>query len=297
MNQIQVKTILNKKKYADSWFLDRFTLNPYSSCSFNCLYCYIRGSKYGTNMERKLAVKTNAPELLEKQLKRLAQKNDYGFIVLASATDPYLSVEKDEKITRRLIEIILKYRFPLHIITKSDLVLRDLDLFEELRKEAIIPPDLSNRLKEGVVITFSFSTIDEKIARIFEPGAPKPQARLDALKHIRSHGFHSGISMMPMIPYISDRGEHLEEMFQAFKENDAQYVMPADISLFDNGVSSNKTLMFRAVKKHYPELLPKYEKLFATQNHLPDYYRKAFYEKMSELSQKYQIPNRIIAVE
>src|SRR5689334_12241142 len=120
--EIISKTILNRKIQRDAWFLDEYTLNPYSGCSFNCLYCYIRGSKYGVHMEEKLSVKVNADELLEKQLQLRAKKNQYGFIVLSSATDPYLQFEKAYGLTRRLLEVILKYRFPLHIITKSDLV-------------------------------------------------------------------------------------------------------------------------------------------------------------------------------
>src|SRR6478735_6408092 len=122
---ITVKSILNKTKRRDPWFLDDYTINPYSGCSFNCLFCYIRGSKYGEHMEEKLSIKSNAVELLEKQLKNRAAKNEFGFIVLSSATDPYLQFEKEEKLTRQILEVILKYRFPVHIITRSDLVTRD----------------------------------------------------------------------------------------------------------------------------------------------------------------------------
>ena len=88
--EIQVKTVLNKTKRRDAWFLDDYTINPYSGCSFNCLYCYIRGSKYGIHMEEKLSIKANAVEVLEKQLSNRAKKGQYGIIVLSSATDPYL---------------------------------------------------------------------------------------------------------------------------------------------------------------------------------------------------------------
>src|SRR6476661_2597516 len=104
-DSIIVKSIFNKTKRRDPWFLDDYTLNPYSACSFNCLYCYIRGSKYGEHMEEKLSVKMNAPELLETQLRLRAKKNQYGIIVLSSATDPYLQAEKDTQLTRRLLEI------------------------------------------------------------------------------------------------------------------------------------------------------------------------------------------------
>src|SRR5215831_13868455 len=128
---IQAKSILNKTKRRDPYFLDDYTINPYSGCSFNCLYCYIRGSKYGIHMEEKLSVKVNALEVLEKQLHNRAKKNQYGFIVLSSATDPYLQIEKDYLLTRKILELILKYKFPVHIITKSDLVIRDYDLLHE----------------------------------------------------------------------------------------------------------------------------------------------------------------------
>src|SRR5262245_4629458 len=108
-NSIQVKSILNKKKFRDSWFLDEYTLNPYSGCSFNCLFCYIRGSKYGEHMEHKMAYKSNSSELLEKQLKLRAKKGQYGIIVLSSSTDPYLHLESELKLTRELLQIIEFY--------------------------------------------------------------------------------------------------------------------------------------------------------------------------------------------
>jgi len=94
INQIQVKSILNKHKRRDSWFLDDYSVNPYQGCSFNCVYCYIRGSKYGENMAKTLSVKTNAPELLEKQLSRRAKKEEYGIISLSSSTEAYLPIEE-----------------------------------------------------------------------------------------------------------------------------------------------------------------------------------------------------------
>src|SRR5690606_17668411 len=130
--EIEVKSVLNKTQRRDPWFLDDYTLNLYSSCSFNCLYCYIRGSKYGTNLEESLSVKANAIELLEKQLSGRAKKGEYGIIVLSSATDPYLQIEKRYELTRRALEVIARYKFPVHIITKSDLIERDFDLLHEI---------------------------------------------------------------------------------------------------------------------------------------------------------------------
>jgi DNA repair photolyase len=292
MNEIEVKSILNKTKRRDPWFLDDYTINPYSGCSFNCLYCYIRGSKYGEHMERKLSVKTNAPALLEKALARRAKKGEHGIIVLSSATDPYLQAEKETGLTRHLLEIILKYQFPVHMITKSDLIIRDLDLLKEIDQNAILPEDLKP-MGRGALITFSFSTIEEKVAGIFEPGATSPKARLDTLLQCSDEGFLTGVSMMPLLPWISDTTEQLEAMFNAFKTRKAHYVFPAHLALYGNEPAASKTLVLSAIKKHYPKYLKKYESYFGTGNDMPDFYKKAFYKKMESLGKQYEMPNRI----
>jgi len=153
---------------------------------------------------------------------------------------------------------------------------------------------LQEKLGRGTIITFSFSTIDEKIASIFEPGAISPSLRLEALKTVKEKGFLSGISMMPMIPYVSDLGAHLEELFSTFTGLSVDYILPATITLFGHQASDSRTLVFRAIEKHYPELLPKYQKLFKDGAELPAYYRNAFHRKMKELAQKYEVRDRII---
>ncbi len=292
--EIIVKSVLNKSKRRDSWFLDDYTFNPYSSCAFNCLYCYIRGSKYGTNLATSLSVKTNAIELLEKQLSARARKGQYGFIVISSATDPYLRIEKEYELTRRALEVALRYRFPVHIITKGDLVTRDFDLLQEINEKAILPDDLRFSLDRGALVTFSFSTLDDPTGKIFEPGATPPSERLKALEQSVKAGFHTGVSMMPLLPYISDTAAKLEFMFSTFKAAGAKYLMPATITLFGSGPADSKTLMLRAVAKHYPELVTRYEKFFSHSNEMPAYYRDAFYNKMKALSVQYAIPDRIV---
>jgi DNA repair photolyase len=245
-------------------------------------------------MEEKLSIKENAVELLEKQLQLRAKKNQYGIIVLSSATDPYLQIEKEILLTRKLLEVILKYKFPVHVITKSDLVLRDLDLLREIGKEAILPAELQASLNHKTIITFSFSTVDDHVARIFEPGATPPSVRLETMRKISADGFLTGVSMMPLLPYISDTAESLEKMFMSFREAGAHYVMPASITLFGTGISDSKTLVLRAVEKHYPDLLPKYRKFFSASEEMPSYYTEAFSKKMKELGEKYGLRNRII---
>ncbi len=291
--EIQIKSILNKSKKRDSWFLSDYTANLYSSCSFNCLYCYIRGSKYGTNLETSLSVKTNAIEVLDRQLANRARKGQYGFIVLSSATDPYLQIEKKYQLTREALKLILKHRFPLHILTKSNLIERDFDLLHQIQQAAVLPKGLE-RIGKGLIVSFSFSTCLDEVAEIFEPGATPPSERLLAVDKSVAEGFRTGISMMPFIPYVSDTGDQLHFMFKTMKEHRVNYILPATITLFGSGKADSKTLMLNAIRKHYPELGERYERLFANSTELPRYYRNAFYVKTQELCREYGLVNGII---
>lgn len=293
MNEVTVKSVLNKTKSTDSWFLDDYTLNPYSGCSFNCLYCYIRGSKYGEHMEIKTSAKINAPLLLEKQLRLRASKNQYGYIVVGSATDPYLHFEEEMKLTRQLLEIIYAHRFPVHIITKSALVERDFDLIHDIGERAIIPARWEGKLPSKSFISFSFSTVSDSIGAIFEPGAPLPSQRLLTLKKAIDSGFWAGVSMMPLLPYISDTGEHLRLMMQNFTQAGARYLFPSGITLFGYEKGTSRYMVMRAVEKHYPQLLDKYHRLFDQSDYLPPAYHMAFMKKMKELCHEFSIPDRI----
>ncbi|MBV6647001.1 MAG: radical SAM protein [Cyclobacteriaceae bacterium] len=290
MRLVQVKSILNKTKRRDPWFLDDYTINPYSGCSFNCLYCYIRGSKYGVNMAERLAVKENAIELLDRQLFNRAKKGQYGVIALSSATDPYLQLESKTGLTRGILEVISRHRFPLHLITKSDLVLRDLDLLKKVEERAVLPADL--QVSRKVFLTFSFSTLDDDVNKIFELGATPPTKRLQALQKVKQAGFLTGASLMPLLPYITDTDSHLDYMFKSFAAIPVDYIFPASITLFGNGPADSKTLMLKAIAQEYPELLEKYEKLSSVPKYLSNYKAK-LKRRTDELLRRYKLSDRI----
>ncbi|MGB0177384.1 MAG: hypothetical protein ACPF9D_09465, partial [Owenweeksia sp.] len=128
----------------------------------------------------------------------------------------------------------------------------------------------------------------------FEPGATDPLTRLDTLEKVRKAGFHSGVSLMPLLPYISDTGENLEFMYHKFREVNAGYLLAATLTLFGEGRSDSKTLVLRAVKKHYPHLLEKYQQFFAHSSGMPAYYRKAFEARTRELGLKHRLSGNIL---
>lgn len=295
MHFTQVKSLLNKTKRRDPWFLDDYTVNPNSGCSFNCLFCYIRGSKYGEHMDRSVAVKENAIEVLDKQLSLRARKQQYGIIVVSSATEPYSQFEEELQTTRKILELILRYRFPVHVITRSSLVTRDFDLLHEIDKNAILPPDLEGRLQRKALLTFSFSTLDDHVAKIFEPGATPPSQRLVALKSAIEAGHHSGVSLMPLLPFITDSSEELDRFYSTFTAAGAKYVFPASITLFGDGPATSKTLTIQAIEKNYPQLLEHYIKLFAYGYQIDRNYHKAMLNRLSVVQQKYNIPDSILS--
>lgn len=288
VDEIQVRSILNKHKKRDDWFLDDYSINPYQGCTFNCVYCYTHGSKYGTNLAKTLTVKVNSPELLEKQISTREKRGEYGIICVASQ-EAYVPVEKELKMTRKLLEIILKYRFPVNIGTKSTLVLRDFDILKEIDRNAVLPEDLRDKLKRGVIISFSFSTLDGKLARIFEPGAPKPRARLEAMKKCREEGFLTGVNFIPVLPFLSDSEDHLEKMIKTARDYGAEFALVGTLTLFGEG----KRLYYKTLEKYFPELVPKYKSLFRILFAPPKEYQKELEEKARRLCLKYGIRDRI----
>jgi DNA repair photolyase len=277
----------------DDWFLSGYSLNPYSNCSFNCVYCYTRGSKYGENQVPGLAAKINAPEVLVKQLKNRARKREYGFIAFGSATDPYLPVEEDLGLTRELLMIILRFRFPLHLLTRSPLILRDLDILKKIGEKAVIPDQFQDKTNTGVVLSFSFSTTEEHLARIFEPGAPSPQERLKTMKQCREEGFTVGAIFMPLLPVLSDREEHLDEMIRKVKENGADFVLASGLTLFGEGPQDCKTRYYEVLEEHFPELVPKTRAIFGNSFAPSRKYQNELHQRFVRLCQKYQIRNRV----
>lgn len=240
-------------------------------------------------------VKSGAEELLEKKLSSLAAKKKYGIIVLSSVTDPYSHPEDETQLTKRLLEIILRYRFPVHIITRSHRVERDFDLLHQIREQAILPDDLKEPLRNnGAFITFSFSTVNDDVAKIFEPGATPPSQRLRTMKAAADNGFLTGVSFMPFLPWISDTKEELEKSFAAVRDHGANYFFPSTLQLHSSEPTGNRTKVFEAVRKHFPQLLPKYEKLYAAGNDLPKYYGDAFYKKISVMMKEYGLRMSIL---
>lgn len=190
-----------------------FGLNPYRGCEHGCSYCYARtyheylGFSAGLDFESKIVVKPDAPELLEQELSR--RRACPGKIAMSGVTDCYQPVERKLEITRRCLEVLARFRQPVAIITKNALVARDVDHLAELARHG------------AVCVYLSITTLDPKLARILEPRASSPRARLEAMRVLADAGVPVGPSAAPMIPGLNDH--ELPAILSATKEAGASF--------------------------------------------------------------------------
>jgi len=292
MHHKQVKSVLNKQKQRDTWFLTEYSVNAYEGCSCNCLYCYIRGSKYGENMDGSLAVKSNALEVLEKQLE--SRRGQYGIVVVGSATDAYLRHEEKWRLTEGMLRLFLRYRFPVFISTKSTLILRDVDLLKQLDKVAILPEDLQTRLGRGVVLSISVSTMDEQITNLLEPGAATPMERFRILEQLKQHGFLCGVNAIPILPWISDSEEELEKIISSARRHGADYILVGGLTLFGKNPADSKAIYYEFLKRYDPSLIPEYEKMYRVNFFPSKRYQQELRQKAERICAKYKIRTTIL---
>jgi len=289
MREIQATSILNKQKHRDGWFLTQYSVNPYSGCTVDCSYCYVYGSKYGANVADHFSVKANAVELLDRQLRRRAEKGEFGFIALASATDPYVQIEERLGLTRRILEVILRYRFPLTVCTKSTLVRRDTDLLQLIDSSATLPEDLRKSPGRGTIVMVSISTLDERVAKALEPGAPSPGERLETVSHCSAHGLLAGVAFIPVLPFISDSDAHLDEMIRRAKESGAHFVFVGGLTLFGSQSADSRTRYYRFLSTHYPDLVVDYDRWYHDSTAPPRQYQNRLETRARKLCQQYDI--------
>ena len=211
VTEIRSKTILNHVKQPDDWFGLKYNMNIYRGCQHQCIYCDSRSECYRLGDLAQIWVKVNALELLADALPR---KRVLGTIGFGSMNDPYMSIEKEYRIVQGALEIISSESFPIHILTKSDLVLRDLDLIRKINEVY-------------AAVSFTVTTADDSLAAKLEPGAPRPSARFNAMLALAEAGILTGVTMMPVLPFIEDDPDQIRSIVREAKKHGASYIIPA----------------------------------------------------------------------
>jgi len=235
------KTILNKVPSPDVYA--SYSINPYQGCEHGCIYCYARpshqywGYSAGVDFERTILVKKNAPELLKKQLS--AKKYQVGTIALSGNTDCYQPIEKKHQLTRQILQICLEFKQPISIITKNALLLRDIDLLEELAFYNLL------------LVNMSITSLKEELRRILEPRTASSQLKLQTIQKLVAAKIPVHVFMAPIIPSINDT-----EIFSIAKEvaNYGAQSMSYQIVRLEG---PNQSIFTDWISRHFPDRVNK----------------------------------------
>jgi len=259
--EIRVDFLLNKITTKDKLFGGDYTVDPYQNCEFGCLYC-------DSSFDKTIFIKTNAREILQEEL----IKTKKGKIIVGSVHDPYQKAEEEFKITRDLLKIIQQQDFSCHILTKSDLVIRDIDILSEI---------------ENCLVTLSTISLKQSISELFEKNVPSPQTRLQTIEKLTKVGIKTGLAIIPVLPYIVE--DELEDIVKSSRNHKVEYLLHKHLEL----KGDQKTFYINILKESYPDFVEKYEKLYKN-SYIPDKkYISKINNNVSRLCNNYGLKNRI----
>jgi DNA repair photolyase len=258
----------------------KWSLNPYTGCAHRCTFCYVRAfelradrpsdDRYGASIR----VKTNIAEVLGRELARRSWKREV--VAVGTATDPYQPAEGRYRLSRACIQRLGEGRTPFHVITRGPMIVRDVDVLADAARRA------------KVSITFSIPTLDPEIHRRTEIGTAPPRQRLRALRMLVDAGLDVGVGMAPILPGLSDRPELLADVVRAARDAGA------------TGVWANLLYLRPGTREHFmmnlardwPELVPRYERLYADRAYLPRERTEPVRAVVRDLSRQYEIGDR-----
>ena len=254
-----------------------WTINPYRGCEFACKYCYARYThefmemRDGIDFEQKVFVKQHAAGLLRQELRQVKPGEE---IAIGTATDPYQPAERRFEVTRAILEEFARHRgLEIGIVTKSNLVLRDVEVLRQISK--------NNRLFVNITIT----TLKADLARILEPRAPRPDLRLEAMQKLNQEGIAAGVICAPVLPGITDSPKDLEALVKATARAGGKYIFAN--SLFLKPCSAAVFLPF--LEKEFPHLIESYRQRYKDRAFLSASYRKRLSQLMKRLLEKHGI--------
>jgi len=274
IKEILAKTILNYVKQPDTWFGLRYNLNLYRGCQHQCIYCDSRSDCYHIENFADILVKTNAIEILKDELPRKRNRGTIGF---GSMNDPYMPIEKERELTRKALEVINKNHFPVHILTKSTLVLRDIDILQKIAEQY-------------AAASFTVTTADDELCKKLEPGAPVASERFAAMKELSDKEIYTGVLMMPILPLIEDTKENVEAIVSKTAESGASYILP----WFGMSIrSGQREYFYGKLDELFPGLREKYEIRYREQYQCAVPHAKELYQYFGELCEKYDITKKM----
>jgi DNA repair photolyase len=260
-------------------------MNLYRGCTHSCVYCDGRAEGYYVEGEfgRDVAVKVNAIELLRRELdpKRKRVPLRRCFIMVGGGVgDGYQPVEKKYQLTRKALELMYEYHLPVSLLTKSTLIERDIDIIKRINE------------RSRAIVSFSFSSVNERISAIFEPGVPPPHERLKTISLFKNEGIACGMFLLPVIPFITDTAELMEESVRKAKEAGVDFIIFGGMTLKEG---RQQEYFYNALRKTHPELIAEYQSIYrgSEWGEATKAYYDSINHRFNSIARKYQMPKRI----
>jgi DNA repair photolyase len=254
-------------------------INPYRGCEFACRYCYARYAHEFIELtpedfEHKIFFKENAGWLVAQEFSRLKPGTE---IALGTATDPWQPIERRQRITRSIVEAFARTRgFSLGIVTKSTLILRDIDLLREVAR------------RHNLTVNLTVTTMDTALARILEPRAPRPDLRIWVVRRLREAGIRAGILCSPVMPGITDSRRSLEAVARAAAEAGASFFAANPLFLQPCSLPT----FFKFVEEHFPGQLAAYRQRYGANAFVSAEYRKRIADLVGAICRQYRLGRR-----
>lgn len=271
MEFIQAKTILSKVKYGNQWYGIDYNINLYRGCSHGCIYCDSRSNCYHIENFDIVKGKDKALDILEKELIR---KREKGVVGIGAMSDTYNPQEIKYELTRGALKLISKYNYGVSIDTKSDLILRDLDLLKEIND------------KNNVIVKFTITTPKDELSKTIEPHVCVSSKRLEAIKRLSENGIFAGIMMNPTLPFITDNEEDIKKLVKLAHESGAKFIHTyMGMTLREN----QRDYYFEQLDKNFKGLKEKYIKCYGNKYNCETPNYKKLYKIFKEECEKYGI--------
>jgi len=254
-----------------------WTINPYRGCEFGCKYCYARYThefmemRDANEFEHKIFVKQEAAWLLRRDLKKVRPGQE---LAIGTATDPYQPAERRHGVTREILQELARHAgLEIGIVTKSNLVLRDIEILRRISEQ------------NTICVHMTVTTLNSDLARITEPRAPRPDLRLGAVRELNEGGISAGVICAPVLPGITDTPKDLEALVKAAAEAKA-------VNIFANPLflkPCSRSVFLPFLKNNFPDLVLRYEQMYGEHDFGSQSYRKHLSLLMSKFKKKYGI--------
>lgn len=270
MEYIKAKTILQRCKDS-SWFGNDYNMNLYRGCCHGCIYCDSRSDCYHVEDFETVHAKENSMEILRDELRR---KVKTGIIGTGSMSDPYNPFEETEKLTERSLMLIDAYNFGITTITKSPLIVRDIDLYKQISAHS------------PVLCKMTITTADDKLCKLVEPNAAVSSQRFEALAKMSQAGLFTGITLMPILPFINDTAENITAIVRTAHECGVRCIYPYFGLTLRAG---NREYFYENLDKYFKGLKDRYIKHFGDRYECPSPDHRKLWKVFTEECDRYGI--------